>query len=666
MDSRRSIQKLSAEVIGQIAAGEVVERPASAVKELVENSIDAGATAITVELREGGISYLRVSDNGRGIPASQIRMAFERHATSKIVRSEDLFDVHTLGFRGEALFSIAAVAKVSCVTRTAAEDFGVRAQVEAGEIVEVREAATPVGTTILVQELFFNTPVRLKFLKKPGMEASLVSDYMMRLILSRPDISFRFVNQGKTVFQSVGDGSVESALYCVLGKDAMRQMHKVHGTANGLILDGYVGVGELSRGNRQLQSFFVNGRYFRDATLSKALENGCQGRVMASKFPCCALYLNLPYQQVDVNVHPNKLEVRFQNQQAVAGAVEELVREALRAESLSGKLTGEATQGGEQHPEEHFTLVPLGAEGEEETEMPEKVEVAPKAAMSEESVLEHQLEKLEPVVLKKPLPREQLHESYAPPRIAQTMQAVCNEGLHANQPTEYAQPAESAQAALTAEVAALTEAELSPPPQQESLLKEELTRQPRFIGIAFQTYWLFEVDERLLWVDQHAAHERILYDKLWMKYQGEHISQRLLSAQLVQLTAQECAMVAELSQVMEEAGFDVQPFDERSVAVHAIPTIFGRNESPRELLLEALDEWQAQRGQVTQGRMRRQVTQMACKKAIKAGDRLSDAEVSHLLSEMLATGIMPTCPHGRPIVVEMTRRDMEKRFKRIQ
>lgn len=665
MDSRRSIQKLSTEVIGQIAAGEVVERPASVVKELVENSIDAGATAITVELREGGISYLRVSDNGRGIPASQIRMAFERHATSKIVRSEDLFDVHTLGFRGEALFSIAAVAKVSCVTRTAAEDFGVRAQVEAGEIVEVREAATPVGTTILVQELFFNTPVRLKFLKKPGMEASLVSDYMMRLILSRPDISFRFVNQGKTVFQSVGDGSVESALYCVLGKDAIRQMHKVHGTASGLILDGYVGVGELSRGNRQLQSFFVNGRYFRDAALSKALENGCQGRVMASKFPCCALYLNLPYQQVDVNVHPNKLEVRFQNQQAVAGAVEELVRDALRAESLSGKLTGAATQGGGQSPEEHFTLVALEADGEEETETPEKAEVTPTAAAPEESVLEHELEKLEPVVLKKPLPSGRLHESYAPPRIAQSMQAVYKEDLHPNQPAESAQSAEQAEAALPAENAALTEAELSPPPQ-ESLLKEELTKQLRFIGIAFQTYWLFEVDERLLWVDQHAAHERILYDKLWKQSQGEHISQRLLSPQLVQLTAQECAMVAELSQVMEEAGFDVQPFDERSVAVHAIPTIFGRNESARELLLEALDEWQAQRGQVTRERMRRQVIQMACKKAIKAGDRLSDAEVSHLLSEMLATGIMPTCPHGRPIVVETTRRDMEKRFKRIQ
>ncbi len=672
MEKRRPIQKLSPQVIGQIAAGEVVERPASAVKELVENSIDAGATAITVELKEGGVSYLRVSDNGCGIPSGQIRMAFERHATSKIASAQELFDIHTLGFRGEALASIAAVSKVTLTTRTAAEDFGVRAQVEAGEVLDVREAATPVGTTILVQDLFYNTPVRLKFLKKPAMEASQVSDYMMRLILSKPHISFRFVNQGKTVYQSVGDGSPESALYCVFGKDAMRQMRRVHGVMNGLILDGFVGVGELSRGNRQLQSFFVNGRYFRDAALSKALENACQGWVMIGKFPCCALYLQLPYEQVDVNVHPNKLEVRFQNLSGIAGAVEEIVKEGLGSQSLEDRLKGTEQALVQAPQEEGFSLVSLGVGGDPQPEAPRKPEAQEPAASPIEGIaveekpeaeaIQEQLSKLDPAILPpaKSLEERALRQSLAPASIARVM--VAPYGLNPATPlTPSIPPLQSPPAPPAQSVASAPEA-----PVQERLVEEE-TRQPlRLIGIAFQTYWLFEAGERLLWVDQHAAHERILYDKLWKQYQGEHISQRLLAPQLVQLTAQECAMVMEWKPVLEEAGFAVEEFDETSVAVHAVPTIFGKNESPRELLVEALDECQAQRGQVTRERMRKQVMQMACKKAIKAGDRLSDAEVTHLLEQMLLTGMMPTCPHGRPVVTEITRRDLEKRFKRIQ
>jgi len=710
------IQKLSPDVIGQIAAGEVVERPASAVKELVENSIDAGADAITVELREGGIAYLRVSDNGRGIPASQIRMAFERHATSKITRPEDLFDIHTLGFRGEALASIAAVSKVTLTTRTAAEDFGVRAKAEAGQILDVREAAAPVGTTILVQELFFNTPVRLKFLKKPAVEASLVSDYMMRLILSRPDIAFRLVSQGKTVYRSVGDGSLENALYCVLGKDAMRQMKKVHGVMNGLILDGYVGAGELSRGNRQLQSFFVNGRYFRDAALSKALENACQGLVMAGRFPCCALYLQLPYQQVDVNVHPNKLEVRFQNLPQVAQAVETLVREAVRSESLENRLAGGehpehslsgyggSDAGGKK--EEQFRLVMLGEEtGGELASEPSSADMAGETLDSAEkpgwadtrsapTVMPHGFDSggcgetsrktndprqddhtsavetdslkealagLTPVKVAMPGETPWLKENYAFQRsvlaaggggITQTGGAV--------QAEEYAMAAET----VFGGTAMPDHAAPHPRIEQETFLQHGHASSFRLIGIAFQTYWLFEAGDRLLWVDQHAAHERILYDRLWKQYESEHTSQRLLAPLLMDLTARECALVEELKPVMEAAGFDVEPFDATSVAVHAIPTVFGKNESPRELLLEALDEWQSQRGQVTRERMRRRVMQMACKKAIKAGDALTGDEISHLLSQMLTSGIMPTCPHGRPIVVEVERREMEKRFRR--
>ena len=332
------IRKLSSELIGKIAAGEVVERPASVVKELVENAIDAGATHITVELRGGGIEYLRISDNGKGIPAGQIRLAFERHATSKLQTEAELYCIHTLGFRGEALASVAAVAKVTCTTKTADAEFGVRCQVEGGEFTDIRQAASPVGTTFVVEDLFYNTPVRRKFLKKPAIEAGLVSDYMLRLILSHPEIAFRFVSQGKTIYHSLGDGKLDSALFCLYGKDAFRQMIPVSGHQSGVVLKGFIGVGELSRGNRQQQSFFINGRFFRSSILSRALENGCEGRVMIGKFPMCALFLEMPYQNVDVNVHPNKLEVRFQDESAVAEAVRQIVYDALHQEQLGQRL----------------------------------------------------------------------------------------------------------------------------------------------------------------------------------------------------------------------------------------------------------------------------------------------------------------------------------------
>ena len=353
------IRKLSAEIIGQIAAGEVVERPASAVKELVENSIDAGAHNVTVELREGGIKYLRVTDNGCGIPAEQVRLAFERHATSKIAAAADLYNIHTLGFRGEALASIAAVSRVTLTTRTQEAPFGTRAVVEAGEFTDIRQAASPVGTTIVVEDLFCNTPVRLKFLKKPAVEASLVADYMQRLILSRPDVAFRFVSQGKTVYHSMGDGSVESALYSLYGREAFGKMRKVSGHMNGVLLSGYVGAGDLARGNRQQQSFFVNGRFFRSQPLSRALEEGCEGQVMVGRFPMCALFLEVPVQQVDVNVHPNKLEVRFQNEPAVAEAVRTLVRETMRGETLGERLSAAQSAPSNVEPKADFSLVRL-------------------------------------------------------------------------------------------------------------------------------------------------------------------------------------------------------------------------------------------------------------------------------------------------------------------
>ncbi|MDD6141891.1 MAG: DNA mismatch repair endonuclease MutL [bacterium] len=681
------IKKLSQEIIGQIAAGEVVERPAAAVKELVENSIDAGAKNITVELREGGIKYLRVSDNGRGIPAEQIRMAFERHATSKISEAKDLFDIHTLGFRGEALASIAAVSRVTCTTRTQDADFGTRAVVEAGEFTDIRQAASPVGTTIVAEDLFYNTPVRLKFLKKPAAEATMVSDYMLRLILSHPEVSFRYVSQGKTVYHSTGDGKIESALYALYGREAFQQMRKVSGHMNGVLLSGYVGVGELSRGNRAQQSFFVNGRYFRSALLSHALEKGCEGRVMVGRFPMCALFLELPRQQVDVNVHPNKLEVRFQNEIAIAAAIETLVREAMHAESLGAKLNQPLSAPVVDAPKPAFTVVEMNPPKEEaktETPVPEAEKPRPlQVDTTAEDQISQAVANLKPVVIDDAPKAEPLRQApsiaamytraVTPPPVVRSASPAPVVKAEIPKPVSVgaAKPVEAPKPAAV--VVAVPEKKETPPaqpvPVEEQTVLAEVQEAPvplRLAGILFDTYWMFESGDRVLMVDQHAAHERILYDQMMERFEKDRISQKLLAPQLVQLTPYDMAHLPEFAPLLSQAGFEVEQFDDTCVALHAIPTFFGVNDSPKELLLEALAEWQAGRGEVTRERMRRRVAQMACKRAIKGGDKLSETEIRGFMQEMLKSESMPTCPHGRPIVTEITRYALEKRFKRVQ
>ena len=691
------IRKLSSDLIGKIAAGEVVERPASVVKELVENAIDAGATHVTVELRGGGIEYLRISDNGKGIPAGQIRLAFERHATSKLQTEAELYCIHTLGFRGEALASVAAVAKVTCTTKTADAEFGVRCQVEGGEFTDIRQAASPVGTTFVVEDLFYNTPVRRKFLKKPAVEAGLVSDYMLRLILSHPEIAFRFVSQGKTIYHSLGDGKLDSALFCLYGKDAFRQMIPVSGHQSGVVLKGFIGVGELSRGNRQQQSFFINGRFFRSGVLSRALENGCEGRVMIGKFPMCALFLEMPYQNVDVNVHPNKLEVRFQDESAVAEAVRQIVYDALHQEQLGQRLRAPASEKPAPVTESGFTVTELPGAPDAVKPVPAAPAVAaqPAAPAADRPQTDAALEQkdeaaaentahLRPVTV--PVQTGgggAFHASYgaaprtvfqpaapsvwdrprnaAPKPAAGWGNAEERPAVPEIRETAVPQPVKPAPAAPGS---------VPQPPEQTRLAEvetpEEAAAVPRLVGIVFDTYWIFETGDRLLWLDQHAAHERILYDRFMKRYDGEQISQRLLSPQLVQLSGRDMALFEEIQPYLEKAGFQAEAFDERSVAVHAIPTLFGENGDPKELFLEALDQWQQGRGEKTSDRMRSQVAQMACKHAIKGGDKLNPQEIQGFLKEMLQSQSMPTCPHGRPIVVETTRYALEKRFKRIQ
>lgn len=622
------IQKLSQEVIGQIAAGEVVERPAAAIKELVENSLDAGASAVTVEIRDGGISYFRVTDNGSGIRQSDIRMAFERHATSKITQAKDLNAIQTLGFRGEALASIAAVARVTCTTRTQEDETGLKVQNDGGQIVSIEEAACPLGTTFVVKDLFYNTPVRLKFLKNPPTEAGFVSDLVMRLILSRPDVSFRYISQGKTLYHSAGDGKLESAVFAIYGSELTRTMRKVNGHESGLILQGYVGIGESGRSNRAHQSFFINGRYMRSALLSSAVEAACRERVMIGKYPACVLHLTMPYDTVDVNVHPNKLEVRFQNEAAVAEAVENIVSEAIRdRDVLEHPVQLQLTKDNPApvvNVTKQTSVPPL----------PESVSCIENRPMVDD---------LEPLMPARPMVLRDSGDA----GLMRTLPMVPPLADPPPPPEEKPLPVKQVQA------------------EQVSSFLPNAEKPLRLIGVVFRTFILVEYEDNLLMIDQHAVHERLLFDQLMAAVDQQRCGQELLVPMVLTVTRREQALLAEHRELLESIGLVVEPFGDTEVSVRSIPMVLGQPET-KEFLHEVIGQLESERGVVKLEKRRAAILQMACKHAVKGGEALSEAEIRDLVTRMIDQQVTPTCPHGRPLVIALSHRELDKRFKRIQ
>jgi len=661
---RRPISRLSAEVVGKIAAGEVVERPAAAIKELVENSIDAGASAVTVEIKEGGISYFRVTDNGCGIATADIRMAFERHATSKISQSEDLNRIATLGFRGEALASIAAVSRVTCTTRTKDEDHGLTVVNEGGQITDIKEAACPEGTTFIVRDLFFNTPVRLKFLKKPSYEASLVSDMIMRMILSNPSVSFRFINQGKVVYHSAGNGDMSSAVYSIYGKEMLKSMRRVKDNAGGILLEGYVGIGESARGNRSHQSFFINGRYMKNAVLTQALETACKERVTIGHFPSCVLHLTMPYDQVDVNVHPNKLEVRFQNDRLVFDSLVEMIRNVLNEDTPFKKI-----------PEMSLT-----DKRQEETPKPvirvEKVTQIPTPVYNEKKDVPKPVIEVPKAPLTKPVMRE---ASFRPGILDVRPQVVLPDEVFKRKASLTVGKTDVI-VGKTAENVPLDPinkvSEVKAAPKTEEIKIEEISlmdhpdlkKQPlpvKTIGVVFNTFILAEYQNQLLLIDQHAVHERLLYDKMMKAYDQHAATQTLLVPQIIELTHREMELLTNYSEALRQAGFDVDVFDNTSAMLRGVPMILGTPQA-KSTLMDILDQLDGLRTLNTLEKRRNAILQMACKKAVKGGDALSQMEVEDLVRQMDEKGVTPTCPHGRPLVISITHTELDKRFRRIQ
>ena len=679
MESTRPITRLRDELIGLIAAGEVVENPASAVKELVENSLDAGATAITVEIREGGIEYLRVTDNGCGIPPKDIRMAFERHATSKLVNAEELFDLSTLGFRGEALASIAAVSKVTLTTKQEKEPVGLRAVCEGGEIKEMRTAASPTGTTVVARELFYNTPVRRKFLKKPNTEAAKVTDILARMILARPDVSFRLISNGKQIYGSTGSGDLRAAIAAVYGRQTAENVVPVN-SEGGVRVYGFVGVGDEARANRGRQTFIVNGRTIRNPVLTQALEAGCKERVTIGHYPLCVLNLAMPGNMVDVNVHPNKLEVRFSDERLIYGRVMGAVADAFPRESVDSAPKMLLPEEQEKPAATKAVLEVM------KTDTQAGLEKARAAIASGQTAPIAEEEQKKPAEAAKEVPPAREERAKEPAsQINQTAGRPEQIPLFADRmppapPRTVSQPVPSApayvppvQAAPVSPVQAprvlpasgmQAEAERKEPVAAPALRRQSAFTGYRMVGILFDTYIVLEGKDQVLFVDQHAAHERILYERLMRQTDAGEGSQLLLVPVIVTVTAQERDRIEGYRQEIEEAGYEFQEFGDNTYQIRAVPNVLGEPES-RAAFLDMVDRLNELRVLSTREKRRDAILQMACKKAIKGGDKLSEDEVMALLSDMEKQDAPPTCPHGRPLVITLPRMEIEKRFKRI-
>ena len=632
------INILDASVANMIAAGEVVERPASVVKELVENALDAGASEITIEIKNGGISYMRVTDNGRGIDAGDVGLAFMRHATSKILEAKDLEKIGTLGFRGEALCSIAAVARVAMTTKTAEAKNAVRVYIDGGEMEDVGEAGAPDGTTVEVKNLFYNTPARMKFLKKDTTEAGYIADIVEKFVLSHPDVSFRFINNGKQVLFSAGDGSMVNAIYTVYGKDYARSVLPIDYCDSVIRATGYIGKSNISRPNRRQQSFFVNGRSIQSKTMTAALEEAYKNQIMIGKFPFAVIDLLVNPAFVDVNVHPHKTEVKFSDERKVFDTVYWAVKNALYEKPIVPQVElAKTTPKKEAYKSEEFTAerrpyiqVPIPSQTEKATPTPQVQEyrhqTQPPAAPVQEPAQKQ-------VVLEKSTAFLQ--------ETAETPYQVQNEPVQ--QPSEQAEDTSAAP---------LIE------PQTDN-------KDYKIVGQLFDTYIILERGDEALLIDQHAAHERLNYEQLRRDLaQNTPRVQSLLSPVVVDLSAPEFSYVTENLERFAALGFDASEFGKNAVLINGAPMGIAY-EDIGDLFVELTGQMIAQNKQIISETYEYALYTIACKAAIKANHRLSEAEIHALVDEVFALDGINTCPHGRPITISLTKRELEKQFKRI-
>lgn len=629
-----------------IAAGEVVERPASVVKELLENAIDAGAAQVTVTIEKGGVSLIQVADNGSGIEAEYISTAFIRHATSKIETERDLESIHTLGFRGEALASIASVARVEVLTRTEPDEFACCYRIEGGEELGMEPGARPVGTTIAVRDLFYNTPARMKFLKKDSSEGTFVGETVGHIALSHPEVSIGFIKDGKLLYKTPGDGSLRSAVYAVLGREFAKDLLELDQTGGAYRVYGLITPPRGCRASRGMQFFFINGRYVKNRTMMAALENAYRGTLMQGKFPGCVLMMEMPCELVDVNVHPAKTEVRFARESDAFDAVYRAVKTAL-------------TQPGSG--EQHFNFE-AAKKPDEPASPPVQLDLsAPVKQPAFAGVSMPGLPAVPKQTAEQPAPANQFfgEPDVAPPDVQCTAlpeDTTTTKELH-SEPLPlpfYATPDQRRPTLQPAEPLSEAAVQSVQPPESEPL---------EYIGEAFKTYIITQRGKELCLIDKHAAHERILYEKLAAAY-GQVSSQLLLVPVTVNLSAEEKLALLEHADLLRDAGIESEDFGGGTMLVRAVPADI-QVEDVEGLLCELGAKLAKGSKDARSEQTDWVLHSIACKAAIKAGDKSDRLELLSLAKDILDGRVPPFCPHGRPVILKLTKKELEKQFGRL-
>ena len=663
----RKIAVLDQNTIDKIAAGEVVERPSSVVKELVENAIDAGATAVTVEITDGGKKLIRITDNGSGMEEEQIPLAFLRHATSKIEKVEDLEHIASLGFRGEALSSIAAVSQVELITKTPSAISGNRYVIEGGMEHSLEELGAPEGTTFLVRNLFYNTPARSKFLKSDTTEANYIHTLMEQLALSHPEISFKYIQNKQVKLHTSGNYSVRDVIYSVYGRDIAKALLEVEWKNSFMKITGFVGKPEIARGNRSFENYYINGRYVKNNIITKAIENAYKGFLMQHKFPFVSLRMEMEGNDLDVNVHPAKREVRFAREQEVYDAVYDTVHAALTRREMIPKVTLGTDEPVKKEAKETVksAAVPEPFEQKRREQFYKAsaaqslVRESPVFTPLEETFFEGTLKKNQELDEAKSRqaavpPSKPEKEPEAKPGIKPEIRSEVNPEIK----QEEKQPE-------------LRQPELSEPkPKQLELFEEKLLSPQsrsriRMIGQVFDTYWLAQFEDKFYIIDQHAAHEKIYYERLVRKFREHSIdSQYLTPPLIVSLNMQEEEVLNANRDYFEKFGFEIEHFGGREYCISAVPSnLYGLTEE--ELFLEMLDQLESDHSKDTLDIFASRLATMACKAAVKGNNRLSVEEAEKLLDELMTLENPYHCPHGRPTIISMTKTEMEKKFKRI-
>lgn len=653
------IALLSQETIDKIAAGEVIERPSSVVKELVENAIDAGSSAVTVEIKEGGISFIRISDNGCGIEREQIPLAFLRHSTSKIKSVEDLFTVTSLGFRGEALSSIAAVSQVELITKTNGDFTGSRYLIEGSKEVSLEEIGAPDGTTFIIRNLFYNTPARKKFLKSAQTEGTYIHELMQRMILSHPDVAFKFIMNNQVKLQSSGNGNIKDIIYHLYGRDITKALLPIAHESELFKVSGFIGKPMISRGNRGYELYFVNGRFIRSQILSKAIEDAFKPFLMQHQYPFTVLYFEIDSSLLDVNVHPTKMDLRFSNQQELYREVQGILSAALVHRDII--------------PE-----VPVDTPKKNEMEVPKIEKVMPEPF--EQKRLEEirkAVRKDSPYEIKYPVSRPMgtgSVSSAAQEKLLDTIKSMPPEDMMEERIQKEPLPEQSkkeTEKELAKEASVLREEETygAKPEgsyEQGSFLKEEEMAKQKIIGQLFDTYWLVEYNDRLFIVDQHAAHEKVMYEKLKKQFEKKEFTSQAISPPIViTLSMREAEVLERFKEQFTKLGFEIEHFGGAEYSICGVPGNLYRLNT-RDVLIEMLDE-------LTDGISERATTDvildkiasMSCKAAVKGSQRLSLPEMEQLMKDLMKLDNPYNCPHGRPTIIAMSKYEIEKKFKRI-